>query len=68
MSYLKGFRVMAGFTQDDLASVIKKSRALYNYKENGKRAFTSQEERLLFEAIRSKIPEVKREQLFPPDE
>jgi Predicted transcriptional regulators len=65
MLQLKGYRVMAGLTQEELAKALKISRVAYCYKENGQRTFTDKEENIILEKIKTAIPNIKREDLFP---
>ena len=62
---LKGYRVMAGYTQEEIANLINISTAMYNYCENGKRSFTNEKEALIFDALKQKIPTLTLEELFP---
>ena len=65
---LKGYRVMAGYTQEDIAIELKVSRQSYNMKENGVNTFTQKERNLVFEILMKKIPSLTMEELFPIDE
>lgn len=64
-TYLKGYRIMAGFIQEDLASLLKISRPAFNMKENGINKFTPEEKEIIFTTLKEKIPNLKIEDVFP---
>lgn len=65
---LKGYRVMAGYTQEEIASVLHVSRQAYNMKENGVNGFSQKERHTIFDVLKQKLPELTFEELFPIDE
>ncbi len=62
---LKGYRVMAGYTQEDIASALGISRSFYVLKENGGRKFSDIEETIVLRKLKEKIPELNKEDVFP---
>ena len=56
-SKLKGYRVMAGYTQEDMAQLIRTSRPAFNMKENGNLKFSVEEERVIYQALKQKLPD-----------
>lgn len=62
---LKGYRVMAGYTQEDVAKMLGVSRVMYMYIENGTRTLTNDYELKVFKMLKAKIPNLKREDVFP---
>lgn len=62
---LKGYRTMAGYTQEKLAQLIGISRLSYILKENGDKRFSQGQEKAIFEVLQEKIPELTMEELFP---
>lgn len=65
MLQLKGYRVMCGYAQEDIAKHLGCSRALYSYKENEVRSFTDKEKEKIYKLLRKKIPDLTMEKLFP---
>lgn len=62
---LKGYRIMCGYTQEDLSKYLGCSRPLYTYKENGDRSFTGKEKIKILKLFKKKIPDLTIEKLFP---
>jgi len=62
---LKGYRVMAGYTQEDFAKILGIDRTAYVYKENGSRKFTDDEKQLIYKELKKKLPNLKIEEVFP---
>ena len=67
MSRLKGYRVMAGFTQEDIANLFGYSRVNYTYKENNQKLLSAEERKKLFKILKKKLPSLKYEEVFPVD-
>lgn len=65
MSRLKGYRVMAGLTQEDVAKEFGYSRVNYTYKENDQKLLTSEEKEKLFQLLSKKLPNLTFDELFP---
>ena len=65
MSRLKGYRVMCGLTQEDIAKSIGISRLSYLHKENGNKRFHSNEELAIVKLLKEKLPSIEREDVFP---
>ena len=65
---LKGYRTMAGFTQEDLARLLGISRLSFILKENGERRFTESQEHMIFSYLKEKLPDLKKEDVFPIEE
>lgn len=65
MSRLKGYRVMAGFTQEDVAKMFGYSRVNYTYKENNQKLLSADERKKIFKLLRKKLPNLVYEELFP---
>lgn len=61
---LKGYRVMAGLTQKDMAEALGISPSAYNQKENGTININIDESKKLYEFIRNKLPNVNFEDIF----
>lgn len=64
---LKGYRVMAGFTQEDMAKILGVHRPYYTLKENGNK-FTREQKVVILKLLKKKIPNLTMEELFPIDE
>lgn len=64
MHKIKGFRVMLGLTQKDMAKKLDLSIKAYFNKENGVNEFTVAESRKIFEMIKQFQPDVKYEDIF----
>ncbi len=64
-SKLKGYRVMAGYTQEAMAQLIRTSRPAFNMKENGNLKFSVEEERVIYQALKQKLPDLKKQDVFP---
>lgn len=62
---LKGYRTMAGYTQEKIAQQIGISRLSYVLKENGDKRFSQDQEKAIFEVLKEKVPELTMEELFP---
>lgn len=56
---------MAGYTQDDMASLLGIDRTTYNKKETQERKFADYEKDLVFLKLKEKIPNLTKEELFP---
>lgn len=65
MSKLKGYRVMAGFTQEDLAKHLGYSRVNYTYKENDQKLLSYEERKKIHKFLKKKLPDLKYDELFP---
>lgn len=65
MSNLKGYRVLAGYTQEEFSSLLGISRVMYCYKETGTRAFSEEERKRILHHLNKKIPSLTMEELFP---
>lgn len=52
---LKGYRVMAGFTQKEMAEAISMPLQTYIYKESGKGEFSLSEIKRILEVLQSKL-------------
>lgn len=64
MSKLRGYRVMLGLTQQEMADKLKISLQSYNNKELAKTAFNDKE-RLLIKSMVAKIkPDITIDELF----
>ena len=61
---LKGYRVMAGLTQKDMAEALGITSSAYNQKENGMININIDESKKLYEFIKGKLPDVKFEDIF----
>ena len=66
-SRLKGYRVMAGLTQEDMAEAIQVNRPYYTLKENGNK-FSTEQTKTIFRVLKKKLPSLKYEEVFPVDE
>lgn len=62
---LKGYRTMAGFTQEELAKLLGISRLSFILKENGERRFTGSQEETIFALLKEKLPDLTMEEVFP---
>ena len=67
MSKLKGYRVMAGFTQEDLANHLGYSRVNYTYKENDQKLLSYDERKKIHKLLKRKLPNLKYDELFPTE-
>lgn len=65
MRKLKGYRVMAGLTQEDMAEHLGYSRVYYSYKENDIARFNLAERKTIFRLLKKSLPELKMDELFP---
>lgn len=65
MLRLKGYRTMAGYTQEELADLLGMSRVMYCYCENGQRRFGSQQKEAIFNFLKEKLPDLTMEEVFP---
>ncbi|HEP1541289.1 TPA: helix-turn-helix domain-containing protein [Streptococcus pyogenes] len=64
MSRLKGYRVMLGLTQKQMAEQLRISLQSYNNKETGKNAFNDRE-RLAIKTMVAKVkPDITIDELF----
>ena len=61
---LKGYRVMAGLTQKDMAEALGISSSAYNQKENGTININIDESKKLYEFIKEKLPAINFEDIF----
>lgn len=67
MSKLRGYRVMAGFTQEDVANHLGYSRVNYTYKENDQKLLSYDERKKIHKLLQHKLPELKYDDLFPTE-
>ena len=56
---------MAGYTQEAMAQLIRTSRPAFNMKENGNLKFSVEEERVIYQALKQKLPDLKKQDVFP---
>lgn len=61
---LKGYRVMAGLTQKDMAEALGINVSSYSAKEIGKAKISIDESKKLYEFIKNKLPNVNFEDIF----
>jgi DNA-binding XRE family transcriptional regulator len=61
---IKGYRVMAGYSQKDMASLINIGTVSYSLKETGKRQFNQVELEKIFKVLKEKLPNLEFENLF----
>lgn len=61
---LKGYRVMAGYTQKEMAEILGISKVSYCLKEKGKQAFKDIELKTMYEVFKQKIKNITFEELF----
>lgn len=61
---LKGYRVMAGYNQREMAEILNISVPAYNNKENGTTKISVDESKKLYEFIKSKLSNIKYEDIF----
>lgn len=61
---LKGYRVMAGLTQKDMAEALGISLKSFHEKENGLVEFTLTEAKNIVEILNSKIKDIKFTDIF----
>ncbi len=64
MSKLKGYRVMLGLTQQNMADKLNISLQSYNNKETGKTAFTDDERVAIRDMVRDIKPDITIDELF----
>ncbi|HEM6303527.1 TPA: transcriptional regulator [Streptococcus suis] len=64
MSKLKGYRVMLGMTQKNMADKLEISLQSYNNKETGKTSFTDRERLIIREQVREIKPDITIDELF----
>lgn len=62
---LKGYRTMAGYTQEEISKHLGISKSLYVYCENGIRTFTQERKNIVYQLLKKKIPDLKIEDVFP---
>ena len=67
MSKLKGYRVMAGLTQEDIANHLGYSRVNYTYKENDQKLLSYEERKKIHKLLKRKLPNLKYDDLFPTE-
>lgn len=60
---LKGYRVMAGYTQEELAKAIGISKKSFVDKELGKKEFTLSEAQMIFNVLSKKLS-IKFDDIF----
>lgn len=65
MNTLKGYRVMAGYTQEDMAKTINIGRMTYIKKEKDITNFSFNEKQIIFSKLKEKLPTLTMEELFP---
>lgn len=61
---LKGYRVMAGFTQKEMAEALGIKISSYNAKELGKTKISIAESKKIYEFIKKKLPNINFEDIF----
>ena len=61
---VKGFRTMAGLTQEEMAKALSISTTAYIMKESGKREFTESEMRAFVEKVKTINPSVTLDSIF----
>lgn len=61
---VKGYRIMAGISQEEMAAALGITRASYNNKETGKQQFKASEMIKLVEEIQKKVPTVTMDDVF----
>ncbi|HEM4990629.1 TPA: transcriptional regulator [Streptococcus suis] len=64
MSKLKGYRVMLGLTQKNMADKLDISLQSYNNKETGKTPFNDRERLIIREQVREIKPDITIDELF----
>ncbi|HFU4001218.1 TPA: helix-turn-helix transcriptional regulator [Streptococcus suis] len=64
MSKLKGYRVMLGLTQKNMADKFGISLQSYNNKETGKTSFTDRERLIIRDLVREIKPGITIDELF----
>ncbi|HEM6284971.1 TPA: transcriptional regulator [Streptococcus suis] len=64
MSKLKGYRVMLGMTQKNMADKLEISLQSYNNKETGKTSFTDRERLIIREQVKEIKPDITIDELF----
>lgn len=62
---VKGYRVMAGYTQEDIAEKLGISRLSVIRKETGIGNYNEEEQKQLLKLLKEKIPDLNREDVFP---
>ena len=65
MCVLKGYRVMASLTQEQIAYKLGISRLSYIHKENNRSRFNEKQRIDIFKLLKNKIPNLKFEDVFP---
>ncbi len=61
---VKGYRTMAGFTQEEMAKALNISMVSYRLKETGEREFTESEMRAFVEKVKTTNPSVTLDSIF----
>lgn len=61
---LKGYRVMAGYTQKDMAEALGISLKSFLEKENGKKEFTIEEAKKITCLLKNKIESIEFNDIF----
>ncbi len=61
---LKGYRVMAGYTQKDMAEALGISLRVFLEKENGKKEFTVEEAKKITSLLKNKIESIEFNDIF----
>lgn len=61
---LKGYRVMAGYNQKEMAEALGISTPAYNNKENGITKISVKEAKIIMEMIRTRIKDVNFKDIF----
>ncbi|HFI0237745.1 TPA: helix-turn-helix transcriptional regulator [Streptococcus suis] len=64
MRKLKGYRVMLGLTQKNMADKFGISLQSYNNKETGKTSFTDRERLIIRDLVREIKPDITIDELF----
>ena len=61
---VKGFRIMCGFTQEEMAKALNISTVSYRLKETGEREFTESEMKALVEKMKTINPSLTLDSIF----
>lgn len=61
---LKGYRVMAGYTQEDMAEALGISTPAYNAKEKGMTKISIKEAKIIADLIKEKVKNIEFNDIF----
>ncbi|MHB9781426.1 helix-turn-helix transcriptional regulator [Streptococcus sp. 10F2] len=64
MSKLRGYRVMLGYTQEDLGKILGITKQAYSSKETGKTQFNDREKLKIRDMVRTIEPNITIDELF----